>query len=314
MILIRHLRSLTLWSIGLLLLTTSPAQAASKNGFDLSGSLVPQREIAQGGPPRDGIPALDSPTFIAANEARYLRDSDRVLGLTINGDARAYPIRILNWHELVNDDVGGTPVLVSYCPLCGTGMVFKAKVAGEARTFGVSGLLYASDVLMYDRQSESLWSQLLGQAVTGPLKGTRLSLLTSQHTTWGDWRRQHPNTRVMSDKIRSGRNYSRDPYAGYENSRSLFFPVKHMDGRFHPKEWVLGLEIKGRYVAYPFSQLALGGGELKDTYAGVPLRIVYDADAHSARALDADGNELPSVRSYWFAWVAFHPGTEVYRK
>ena len=169
-------------------------------GFDFSEHSIPINEIHSGGPAKDGIPALYDPEFITANDAHYLKSSDRVLGLSINGESKAYPLRILNWHELVNDRVGGTDVLVSYCPLCGTGMAFDSNINGERTLFGVSGKLYNSDVLFYDRKTESLWSQIKMEAVTGPLTGSRLKLLPLVHTTWEAWKKKHPDTKVLSKK------------------------------------------------------------------------------------------------------------------
>ena len=165
------------------------------NGFDVSDALIPITEIRHGGPGRDGIPAIDKPMFIAADKAKFLSPTDRILGLHYANRTRAYPIRIMNWHEIVNDRIGGDAVLITYCPLCGTGMAFRIPDGG---TFGVSGLLYNSDMLLYDRASESLWSQLMGRAVTGPMKGERLQLIPLEHTTWSDWRTRHSDTLVLS--------------------------------------------------------------------------------------------------------------------
>ena len=155
-------------------------------GFDYSKHSIPINEIHSGGPSKDGIPALYNPKFILAKDAAYLKPQDRILGLYLNGEAKAYPIRILNWHELVNDSVGGKDVLVSYCPLCGTGMAFDANIDGRKYLFGVSGKLYNSDVLMYDKETESLWSQIKMEAVTGAMTGKRLTLLPLIHTTWSE--------------------------------------------------------------------------------------------------------------------------------
>ena len=222
-----------------LLVITAAAPARTLNGFVLDDALVPAAQIKSGGPSRDGIPALFAPNFIAANAADFLRPDDRVLGVTLNGIAKAYPIRILNYHEVVNDRFKGTPVAVTFCPLCGSGVVFHAEAGGQVRAFGVSGLLYNSDVLMYDRQSESLWSQLMGQAISGPAKGTRLTPLPVRHTTWRDWRGRHPDTVVLKPPRAYGRNYNVDPYLGYADSDRIWFPVAHRDRRSRSTEVVL---------------------------------------------------------------------------
>ena len=143
-------------------------------------------------------------------------DDDIVIGVTFSGESRAYPIRILNWHEIANDRVGGTDILVSYCPLCGTGIVFDSRINGKVHTFGVSGLLYNSDLLMYERgtKESSLWAQILGEAVVGPLTGTKLTVLPSVQTTWGEWKAQHPDTKVLDVNTGYSRDYGRNPYSG----------------------------------------------------------------------------------------------------
>jgi hypothetical protein len=291
------------------------ADRAEFNGFDVSNATIPARAIQRGGPPKDGIPAIDRPKFIRGEQAKLAAD-DRVLGVVRNGQARAYPVRILNWHEVVNDRFGDSQVVVTYCPLCGTGMAFDPPSSTRGSGFGVSGLLYNSDVLLYDRATQSLWSQILQAAVSGPLKGTRLESVPLTHTTWADWQRRHPKTEVLSTDTGFGRDYSRDPYAGYNRIQRLMFDVEHRDDRFPLKEWVLGVEIGGKAKAYPFSVLARAvdaKGELTDTVGGKRLRVRYDRTHATAEAFDADGRPLPGVMAFWFAWVAFHPGTEVLR-
>jgi hypothetical protein len=280
-----------------------------RNGFPLEPGSIPASEILAGGPPRDGIPALDHPSTLRAAQADW-SDDERVLGVVAAGRARAYPVAILNWHELVNDTLGGEPILVSFCPLCGTGMVFDRRVAGEARSFGVSGLLYRSDVLMYDRSTESLWSQIRAEAVTGPLLGQRLRMLRAHMDLWGQWRRDHPETTVLSRKTGHRRDYDRSPYAGYADSRELIFPAP-LDRRYHPKMPTLGLRVPGEGArAYPASELARAGGSLEERFLGHPVRIAYDADR---QVFDVDAPpEVEVVEGFWFAWAAFHPDTSVY--
>ena len=288
---------------------------ADFNGFDLANASVPTQAIQRGGPPKDGIPAIDHPKFVGAGQAR-LADGDRVLGVMLNGRARAYPVRILNWHEVVNDYFGNRPVVVTYCPLCGTGMAFDAALGTGTGSFGVSGLLYNSDVLLYDRATQSLWSQILQTAISGPLKGTRLQSVALTHTRWADWHRRHPTTQVLSSDTGFERDYSRDPYAGYDRIQQLLFSVEHRDDRFPLKEWVLGIEVNGTHKAYPFSVLASaadGAGNLTDTVSGQRLRIRYDRTHGTAEAFDSERRPWPATMAFWFAWVAFHPRTEVFR-
>lgn len=296
-----------------LLLTNSWAHATTMNGFILNDALIPETEIFSGGPPKDGIPSLDHPKFVKASEATFLNDHDRVLALKRNGVAKAYPIRILNWHEIVNDSFGDEGVIITYCPLCGSGTASEAKVGGRFLQYGVSGLLYNSDVLMYDRETQSLWSQILSQAVTGPMKGTMLPAVAVTHTTWGDWRKRHPDTLVLGMNTGFNRNYQANPYAGYEEESSIMFPVRFRSEGYHPKEQVLGLVIDGKAKAYPFVELAKGSGEFNDNLAGETLKVRYSHDHKSAEIFDAAGKPLPGVTLFWFAWYAFYPDTEIYR-
>jgi hypothetical protein len=289
------------------------AQAAFElHGFDLSQTLVPVDEIMLGGPPRDGIPAIDRPVFIGAESARFLSPDDRVLGLFHKGEARAYPLKIMDWHEVVNDKVAGHSIAVTYCPLCRTGIAFEAGGEG-ATTFGVSGLLYNSNVLLYDRETESLWSQLKMQAVSGSEKGRQLEPVPLRHTTWAAWREQHPDTKVLSLDTGFRRDYERNPYTGYATNEDLYFPVSARSSRYHPKEEVLGLKLDGHVKVYPFTELArVGSATIDDRIGDQPIRISFDADQRSAVARDLEGNELPGVTSFWFAWYAFHPATAVF--
>jgi hypothetical protein len=281
-----------------------------RNGFALEPASIPAAEILAGGPARDGIPALDHPQTLPARGAPWA-DADRVLGVALGGEARAYPLAILDWHELVNDTLGGEPILVSWCPLCGTGMVFDRRVAGEPRRFGVSGLLYRSDLLMYDRGSESLWSQITAEAVTGPLLGQRLRLLRARVDEWGRWRREHPETTVLSRDTGHRRDYGRSPYAGYARSRDLMFPAP-VDPRYHPKMPTLGLRIPGEGArAYPASELASVGGPVEERFLGREVRVGYDAERGLFDV--AAPPEVEVVEGFWFAWAAFHPETSVYR-
>lgn len=302
-------------ALALGLLAAAPAAAQTSNGFRLDDALIPSNQILPGGPPKDGIPALDAPKFVAASETR-LEGTDRLLGLSRRGISKAYPVSILNWHEIVNDRFGDEPVAVTYCPLCGTGMAYLARVRGGATTFGVSGLLYNSDVLLYDRSTESLWSQILAQAVAGPLKGHKLAQIPLEHTTWADWKRRHPDTLVLSTDTGFARDYTRDPYHDYAATPRLMFPVGATSDRLPAKEIVLGIEVDGARKAYPFSELdkALGerGQRLEDRLGGRKISIRFDREHRTAQAFDGSGREIPTVVGYWFAWFAFFPQTEVF--
>lgn len=294
-------------------MTIQSYYAQEKNGFDLSTAAIPISEIKDGGPPKDGIPSIDNPILLNASEVS-LSTNDRILGVYENGIAKAYPIAILNYHEVVNDNFGDKAVVVTYCPLCGSGIAFDAKVNDKTHTFGVSGLLYNSDVLLYDRQTESLWSQLKYEAVSGSMLGNELKILNTANTTWGNWKQRHPKSLVMSENTGFIRDYTRNPYPGNDTSKRTYFPVNQEDDRFHPKEMVIGIEINKQTKAYLFSELEkLEGKVLEDTFEGQKLRVKYNREVQSAEIVDAQGNLLPGITNFWFAWFAFNPDTEVYQ-
>ena len=184
-------------------------------------------------------------------------------------------------------------------------------------TFGVSGLLYNSDLLLYDRVTQSLWSQMTAQAITGPLKGEKLMAVALTHTTWPDWKARHPDTLVLSADTAFNRDYSRDPYAGYASSPRIMFPTASASERFRPKEPVLGVELNGARKAYAFSELtkALGNrasGVINDRLGGSAISIRFDREHQTAQAFDGAGRELPAYVAFWFAWSAFYPTAEVF--
>ena len=300
---------------GVLLLCCALVNAATKNGFDLTGALIPENEILSGGPPRDGIPAIDQPKFERVEEAGWLEDSDRLIGIVVDGVAKAYPIQILDWHEIVNDRVGNQHYAVTYCPLCGTGMVFASNIADTALVFGVSGLLYNSAVLLYDRHSESLWSQLLAKGVTGPFKGVQLPQLPSVHTTFGAWKKKHPGSLVLSRETGYDRDYGKGPYGNYEKTRRLYFEVSNKAPKsYHPKERVLGVSAGDQHRAYPFSELSANdSASIRASLGDLEFEVIWDEESQSASAFDREGKLLPTVTGFWFAWYTFYPETEVFK-
>ena len=310
--------ALIVFGVYRLVFMPSLLNATTDNGFDLSNSEIDTRKIMHGGPPKDGIPALDFPRFTSPLEATFLREDDWIIGLEIQGEARAYPVKILNYHEIVNDRIGTLGVLISYCPLCRTAMAFDSSNQGMPLSFGVSGLLYNSDVLMYDPQTDSLWSQIMGRAISGPLKGTALNTIPIMHTTWNDWLSRYPDTQVLSTDTGHRRRYGVDPYASYRTSNQIMFAVENRDKRYRKKEFVIGLKRGGVSKAWPFSELETawddepGKEYIEDRVNGDVVRIYFNPGQRSAHITDADGRLLDGLSAYWFAWVAFHPATEVY--
>jgi hypothetical protein len=301
-------RSGLAWSLVLLAATALPAAGRALNGFNLEPSDIPADEIRRGGPPRDGIPALHDPE--TADASYVWDDRARVIGVELDGHARAYPLAILNWHELVNDELAGRSILVSYCPLCGSAIVFDRRSGSDSeRSFGVSGLLYQSDLLMYDHETESLWAQMSARAVPGPARGERLELVRSRLLSWGEWKERHPSTTVLTRETGYPRDYARTPYVGYAESRRTLF-ASPLDPRFHPKMPTVGLRLPdGNARAYPLRVVEAAGGVVSERWREHRIRVAWDAKRGTFSV------EAPSVvevvESYWFAWAAFHPDTSV---
>ncbi len=283
------------------------------NGFEIVDPTVPINEIYQGTPTRDAIPSIDDPKYLKAENADFMNPQDKIIGLKINNDIKAFPIKILTWHEIVNDVVGGMKVVISYCPLCDSAYVFEREINGKTYTFGVSGLLYNSNVVMYDHQTETLWSQVKSEAISGELKGTKLPQVDATSTTWGDWVAKHPSTEVLSKETGHNRNYEESPYGTYSEDRDIMFPVDNTSDRYHPKDFVAGIEIDGNFKAYPFPELRKAGtDELSDQFMGKDLTIHFNEQAEQVTIEAKDGTTVPVNRMYWFAWYAFHPNTEVF--
>jgi hypothetical protein len=303
-------------------------------------------EILWGGVPKDGIPALTNPAHITPAEATWLSADELVFGVAINGDARAWPLRILDWHEMLNDVVGGVPVTLAYCTLCGSGILYDARVPGreEPFVFGSSGFLYRSNKLMYDQATHSLWNQFTGRPVVGPLTGSgiELEVLPVAITRWRDWRARHPATRVLSLETGFERDYTPgQPYGDYFASAELMFPVLVDDRRLAPKDYVFALRVGGRDKAWPLAAFA-DEPVINDRIGELPVVLIGDAATRTVRAYRSagrsfaagaeagtlrDGDEhwqveehalrgpageelarLPGHVAYWFAWQAFIEG------
>jgi hypothetical protein len=283
----------------LLALAATGTSHAGSLRTDLSKALVPLDEIISGGPPPDGIPAIDRPAFVMPGAADgWLKPKEPVLALELNGDARAYPLQILMWHEIVNDTVGGKPVVVTYCPLCNSGLVYDRVVDGTVLDFGTSGKLYKSDLVMYDRQSHSLWAQMEGRAIVGARARTRLTSIPANTIAYEDWKTAYPTGKVLSRETGHSRRYGMNPYEGYDTPASTPFLFRGpTDPRQPPKERVVGITPGGTPRAYPWSVLARRG-VVNDTAGGTPLVVFFrpgtlsaldEARIAEARAVGATG-------------------------
>ena len=219
---------------------------------DLTKRSIELTELLSGGPPKDGIPALRSPKFVPLLHAKGWLDSDEPVQLVVSGgEVRAYPLQILIWHELVNDTIGGRSILVSFCPLCNAAVVFDRRVGDQTLDFGVSGMLRHSDMVMFDRQTDSLWQQLSGEAIVGSYTGQRLAVVSSQVVPFGEVERHYPNAKVLSRETGYQREYGRNPYAGYEQTGRTLFPVSYKkSSAIRPFERILTFEQDGESLGY----------------------------------------------------------------
>jgi hypothetical protein len=274
--------------------------------------LVDPEKIVGGGPPKDGIPSIDNPKYVSVADAdEWIQDNELVLAIIYKGVKRVYPLQIMVWHEIVNDKIAGDPLLITYCPLCGSGIAFERTINGEEVEFGTSGKLFNSNLVMYDRKTNSYWTQIGGRAIVGELTGTRLTPVSIETVVWRDWKKVHSDSEVLSQNTGYIRAYGRDPYGSYYEDSLLFFPVEERDDRIHPKTVIFGIEVDGVFKAYREDDLK-ELGTIVDTVNGVNVKVDRD-DAGIVKITDTgSGEEIVKERDFWFAWYAFHPDTELY--
>jgi len=265
-------------------------------------TLIDLDLLLSGGPGKDGIPAINNPKFDVINEVNM--DND-VLGILvdINGDIRYYPYNILVWHEITNDVVGGKDVAVTFCPLCGSAIVFDRVVGGKTLNFGVSGLLYESNLVMYDTETESLWSQAEGRSIVGDLAGTDLNLVQMQLISFEELKKQYPQAKVLSTNTGYARNYKFYPYGGYDSSDEIYFPISNSDKRLPPKEIMFAFTVSGTPVAFEANKLT--DGLIKKFKVG---NTAVTAERNGEEILVRDGSKIiPGYFIMWFSW-ATHNG------
>ena len=307
-------------------------------------------EITWGGVMKDGIPALIDSPLLSLSEAGYLSDEELVFGVAINGDARAYPLRILDWHEMFNDVIGGVPVALAYCTLCGSGILFETQVEGRSERFilGSSGFLYRSNKLMYDQQTHSLWNQFTGRPVVGPLTGSGIELKVRPVTitSWAKWLARHPDTTVLSLDTGYARDYGPgQPYGDYFASPDLMFPALVLRDELKAKDYVFALRHGLYDKGYPLSVFE-GGAVINDTVGDLNVVLIGDAGSRTVRAYASEGrvfaadgkgrleaggetwriqedglvaesgvrlDRLPGHIAYWFAWVGYKGDAPLYQ-
>lgn len=291
---------------------------------DFSKRSIKLIEILSGGPSKDGIPSIDNPIFKTIAEIKNIGGNEPVIGFEVNGDARAYPLRVLMWHEIVNDVVGGKPVTVTFCPLCNAAIVFDRKVNGKVLDFGTTGLLRNSDLVMYDRQTQSWWQQFTGTSIVGSLLGTELKVLPARLESYDNFKKRFPEGKVQVPNNPGMRNYGRNPYASYDSMAFPFLYSGSMPKGIKPMERVVAFKQNGKLKIYALPLLAKQK-ELKSD------NVVVRWQAGQNSALDANsiakgrdiGNitvqenrngklvDLPYDVTFAFVVHAFHPDTKI---
>jgi hypothetical protein len=284
--------------------------------------ILEESKIKSGGPPKGsiggfvgrGIPALSDENikYISVQDADWIEDNELVLALQYKGIERVYPLQILVWHEIANDVVSGDPLLITYCPLCGSGIAYYRVLDGDPVEFGTSGKLYNSNLIMYDDKTNTYWQQIDGNAIKGELTGFELQEISIDTVVWRDWKKSHPNSQVLSKNTGFSRSYGTDPYGSYYEDSFLLFPPDEQDDRIHPKTVIHGIEIKGDYKAYQEDDIIMAGGKIYDRFNGVDIIITRSEDGIVKIVRSDNGEEIIKERDFWFAWYAFHPDTDIY--
>jgi len=350
------MKNLIFIGISLIALGCTSGNTLSENEFqedqDLSFWSIPFQEVLDGGPGKDGIPSIDSPRFVTPSEAFFLKDDDLVVGISLNGDVKAYPHKILDYHEIVNDVVGQIPMAISYCPLTGTAFAWNRIIKGKQTTFGVSGLLYNTNLILYDRDTQSNWAQLELECVNGQQLGTKPILSGLVETDWATWKTLYPNSKVMSLETGFTRDYDQYPYGGYKTNNDMFiFPATPSNDALPNKERVYTIIKNQKAKVYQFKKFS-GGKIFKEIFNGATYLVVGNDNTINAFLLTdeevnldyeyiglsedalfkaSNGNEYsvfgevltgpnqgssmeisPGVVSFWFAVAAFYPNPEIY--
>ena len=278
-------------------------------GFDESTKkTVALEDLKQGCPARDCIPSIDNPRFVSADEADHVADDAVMIAISYGGEHRAYPAKILDHHEIVNDTIAGEPIAITWCPLCGSAVGVRRTIGDTVTEFGVSGVLYNSDLVLYDRTTETLWDQIIAEGIVGPMTGEKLELVPVTMTRWSRWREAHPDTLVLSADTGFEEDYSADHYGKYRDSANLMFPVSTQDDRIHPKSVVFGFNLDGQPVAYTEDLLQEHVIYEYNFFGATHVVSMHD---DGTVTLQRDGVVFEPIRLYWFAWYTFNPQTEL---
>ena len=295
---------------------TDPALPPIATIFNLGNLTVPRDQILRGRQPKDGIKSLTNPRTSPTATASFLKPDDRVVGVTVDGMSCAYPIAVLNWHEVINDHLSQTDLAITYCSLCDSVTVVDRQLDGKTYEFGLSCLIYQSNMLLYDRTDQALWSQLTSSAISGPQAGRALRQIESwELTTFGAWRAAHPGSTVVSFETGYQNPYDSNPHRGYFATDELDarFQSLPIDTRLRHKARIIGVKSGETVRAYPIDVLEKAGQTtVRDRIGGEAVELAIDAASGTVRVEHAPKAALV-VHTFWFAWVARFPETEVYR-
>ena len=281
---------------------TPPRGAEREFTTDFSKRSVSYREILSGGPPKDGIPALKDPQFVSVSKADpWLKPAEPVILVQVGDDARAYPIQILIWHEIVNDTVGGEPLAVTFCPLCNTAIAFKRTVNDQVLDFGTTGRLRYSNLIMYDHQTETWWQQATGEAIAGEMTGTQLEFYPAVILSWQDFKAVYPDGKVLSRETGYPRAYGNNPYIGYDdvNNPPFLYQGPVTPGQLPPVARVLTVDLNGKAVAYPYETLE-NIGVVNDAVGGQAIVVFWQAGTVSPLdgATTASGRDIGAAAAF----------------
>lgn len=293
---------------GAVLLTETEADR-----FNLEGLTVAKIGLVSSGSSRDGIPSLVDPPVVTAHAAEALAGDDRVVGVEVNGKSRAYPLAILGWHEVIHDTLGGVPLAVVYCPLCDSVTVVDRRPPGrtEPLEFGIAGLLLNSNLVIYDRTDDALWSQVKMEALSGPHAGQRLRHLDGwELSPFSSWQAEHPDGTVVSGALDSEYDFREPRLIDYLDNDELRFPVESVDRRLPVKEPVIGIRRGEQAKAWPVTWIRQQPeGRVIEPWAGGTVELAWSEDGGVEVVQAPDGAGV--VHTLWFAWSAFHPDTAV---
>ncbi|NOR27236.1 MAG: DUF3179 domain-containing protein [Lutibacter sp.] len=332
----------------------SPSEDNNSNNPSSNDWLIPVNEVKDGGPGKDGIPSIDAPKFVNVDNATFLNDDDLVIGIVNENEVKAYPHKILDWHEVVNDEINSEFITINYCPLTGTAFGWQSEADGVKSSFGVSGLLYNTNLILYDRKTDSYWPQLKLQCANGELIGDKPTLHNVVETNWGTWKKLYPNTKVLSLETGFSRNYNNYPYGDYKTNQEFFiFTASPSNDALPNKERVYAILDDKESKIYQFDKFN-NGNVIKDVFNGKEYLVVgnenliysfelnvsqstlnfeYDFNNSEVFFKDDEGNKwsifgkaiegprtgevlkgAKSVMSFWFAIAAFYPNPEIYNQ